>query len=144
MCALFAFTCCAPSLFADAAPNRAPVDAACCPAEHPCEGVPAKECWCLMVRYKPCYYTTQRCVEEQVPCKKKCSRWVPKYYEVQKCRMVPQYYTETCCKQELECYEVDDCKTVKKTVCDQQCKYVPEYYWKHTCGDASCNVPCPR
>jgi len=114
-----------------------------CPADHPCEDQPMNDCWCLYVHYEPCYYTTKRCVEEQIPCKKKCTRQVPKYYEVQRCKMVPQYYTETVCKYETECYEVDDCKTCKKWVCDQHCKYVPKYYWKHVCGQQGCPSPCP-
>lgn len=142
--------------FADdnySAPVQGNVQQGCCPADHPaedqnaCGDRPAGECYCLMVRYKPCYYTTKRCVQECIPCKKKCYRCVPKYYEVKKCRMVPEYYCETACKYEKECYEVDDTKYVTKTVCDQHCKYVPEYYWKHTgCAPAAqaCDTGCPR
>lgn len=115
-----------------------------CPADCPCPDQRCNDCWCLYVHYKPCYYTTQRCVEEMVPCKKTCYRQVPKYYQVQRCRMVPEYYNETCCKMECECYEVDDCKCVTKTVCDQHCQYQPQYYWKHVCGDANCTTPCPQ
>lgn len=111
-----------------------------CPEDHAHPDQPAGECYCLMVRYKPCHYTTQRCVEEQVPCKKKCVKYVDKYYEVQRCRQVPEYYKETYCQKEPEYYEVDDCKTVKKMVCDQHCKYVPEYYWKHS-NTGACS-PC--
>lgn len=116
----------------------------CCPEDHACPDQACNDCWCLYAHYEPCYYTTKRCVEEQIPCTKKCYRCVPKYYQVQRCRYVPQYYTETCCRQERECYEVEDCKTVKKWVCDQHCKYVPKYYWKHICGDPTCNSPCPK
>lgn len=115
-----------------------------CPEDHPCEDQPCNDCWCLYCRYEPCYYCTKRCVEEQVPCKKKCCRMCPKYYEVTRCRYVPQYYTETICRQEPEYYEVDDCKTCKRWISERHCKYVPKYYWKHTCGDQTCNVPCPR
>lgn len=115
-----------------------------CPADHPCEDQPCNDCWCLYVHYEPCYYQTKRCVEEQIPCKKKCCRMCDKYYEVQRCRMVPEYYTETICRQEPEYYEVDDCKTCTKWVCDQHCKYVPKYYWKHVCGQEGCNAPCPQ
>jgi hypothetical protein len=121
--------------------GRAPVqgsDAQACPADHPCEDQPMGECWCLMVHYEPRYYTTQRCVEELIPCKKKCWRKVPQCYEVQRCRMVPQYYTETCTRYVDECYEVDDCKCCKKTVCDEHCEYVPCYYWKHVCENPCC------
>lgn len=115
----------------------------CCPADCPADA-PCNDCWCLYVHYKPCYYTTQRCVEEQIPCKKTCCRYVPQYYEVQRCRQVPEYYTETCCCQVPEYYEVDDCKTCQKMVCDQHCEYVPEYYWKHICGKEGCQTPCPQ
>ncbi len=114
----------------------------CCPEDHPCEDQPTNDCWCKYVHYEPCYYTTKRCIEEQIPCKKRCCRMVPKYYEVQRCKYVPQYYCETCCRQEPEYYEVDDCKTCKRWVCDQHCKYVPRYYWKHVCGDISHTDPC--
>lgn len=124
-------------------PQGYAVDQAC-PADHPCEDQKCNDCWQKYCHYEPCYYTTKRCVEEQIPCKKRCCRMVPKYYEVKKCRMVPEYYTETKCCQEPEYYEVDDCKTVKKVVCDQHCKYVPKYYWKRVCGDEVCKTPCPR
>ena len=119
-----------------------------CPEDHAHPDQPAGECYCLMVHYEPCYYTTQRCVEEQVPCKKKCVKYVDKYYEVQRCRQVPEYYTETYCQKEPEYYEVDDCKTCKKMVCDQHCKWVPKYYWKHTqtgaCTPCDANACAPR
>lgn len=113
-----------------------------CPADCPADQ-PLNDCWCLYVHYEPCYYQTKRCVEECIPCKKRCCRKVPKYYEVKKCRMVPEYYCETCCKYENEYYEVDDTKTCKKWVCDTHCKYVPKYYWKHTCGKEGCPSPAP-
>lgn len=81
-----------------------------CPEDHPHPDQPCGDCYCLMVHYEPCYYTTQRCVEEQVPCKKQCVRYVDKYYDCQRCRMVPEYYTETYCQKCPECYEVDDCR----------------------------------
>lgn len=112
-----------------------------CPPEGPVADQPMNECYCLYVRYNPCYYTTKHCVEEQVPCKRKCCRTVPKYYEVQRCKYVPQYYTETCCKNEKEYYYVDETKTCKKWVSQQECKYVPEYYWKHTCGADTSAAP---
>ena len=126
--------------------QQQPAQDQCCPAEHPAEdqGQATNDCWCKYVRYKPCYYTTKRCVEEQVPCTKTCCRMVPKYYEVERCKYVPQYYKETCCRNEPEYYQVADCKTCKKWVCDQHCQYVPEYYWKHTCGDNACTTPCPK
>jgi len=114
------------------------------PADGPCPtDQKLNDCWCRYVHYEPCYYTTKRCEKIQVPCKKQCTRMVPKYYQVQRCKMVPQYYTETCCRQEQECYEVDDCKVCDKWCEDQHCRYVPKYYWKHVCGDTSCTTPAP-
>lgn len=113
----------------------APMTQAAAP-QSPCDE-PTGECYCMYVRHEPCYYQVPRCVEEQIPCKKKCWRYVPKYYEVERCRYVPQYYKETYCRQEPECYYVDDCKTCKKIVYDQKCQYVPKYYWKHTCGNTA-------
>lgn len=116
-----------------------------CPADHPCEDQPvASECWVKYCHYEPCYYTTQRCVEEQIPCKKRCCRYVDQQYEVTKCKYVPQYYTETMCRKVPEYYDVEECKTCKKYVCDKHCKYVPKYYWKHVCGQPGCTNPCPR
>lgn len=117
---------------------QGPAQGGGCPEDHPCPDQALNDCWCLYVHYEPCYYTTQRCVEEQIPCTKKCWRKVPRYYEVKKCKMVPQYYCETRCKYENECYEVADTKCCKKVVCDTHCKYVPKYYWKHVCGNAEC------
>jgi hypothetical protein len=114
-----------------------------CPADHPCEDQKLNDCWCLYVHYEPCYYTEKRCVEESVPCKKRCCRYVTKSYDVQRCKYVPQYYTETLCREEPEYYDVDDCKVCKKWVCDTKCKYVPKYYWKHTCDQgAACPNKC--
>lgn len=121
----------------------APACDTACPADQQCDASTG-DCWCRYVHYEPCYYSTPRCVEEKIPCKKLCTRYVPKYYQVQRCKYVPQYYTETFCKQECETYEVDDCKTCTKTVYDQHCRYVPKYYWKHVCGDNTCNAPCPQ
>lgn len=128
----------------NAQPANGQVAANGCPPEHACADQACNECWCLYCRYEPCYYTTKRCIEEQVPCKRKCCRYVDRYYQVQRCRYVPQYYTETCCRKEPEYYEVDECKTCKRWVCEQQCQYVPKYYWKHICGKEGCTVPCPK
>lgn len=100
----------------------------------PCEDQPCGECWCRYVRYTPCYYTTKRCVEEQVPCCKKCCRYVPQYYSVQCCRYVPQYYPVQRCRYVPEYYDVQEYKCCKKTICEPCCKYVPKYYWKRTCA----------
>lgn len=117
----------------------------CCPTAQPCDrpcDQPCNECWCLYVHYEPCYYNTKRCVEEQIPCTRKCCRMVPRYYQVQRCRYVPEYYTETRCCQECEYYQVNDCRTCKRVICEPQCKYVPKYYWKHSCGDVAPMAGC--
>jgi len=105
-----------------------------------CPQVPDTECdeWKLMCHQQPCPYNSWKCVEEQVPCKKQCCRYVPKYYEVDKCRYVPQHYKETYCRYEKENYEVEDSRTCKKWVCEQKCKYTPKYYWKHTGSSDNC------
>lgn len=112
-------------------------------ADAPCGDQPTGECWCKYVHYEPCYYYTKRCVTENKYCTKKCTRQVPRYYQVTKCRYVPQYYTETACKMETECYDVQECIPCKKWVCDRHCKYVPRYYYKHVCGQPNCPTPCP-
>jgi len=121
------------------------VQGQCCPADHPCADQPVQsECWVKYCHYEPCYYNVTRCVEEQIPCKRRCCRYVDQQYEVTKCRYVPQYYSVTCCRKVPEYYDVDECKTCKRYVCDKQCKYVPRYYWKHVCGQPGCNNPCPQ
>ncbi len=113
--------CCAPQ-----------VQAECCVPDTACG-----EQWTLMCHQQPCYYNDWKCCEEKVPCKRQCSRYVPQYYEVDRCRYVPQHYKETLCKYVKECYEVEDCKTCKKWVCEQKCKHVPRYYWKKTCAEST-------
>lgn len=123
----------------------------CCPADHPhpdYQDQAVGNCWCMYVHYNPCYYTTKRCVEEKIPCTKRCCRMVDQYYQVEKCRMVPEKYCETACRKVPEYYDVPDCKICYKTVCDQHCKYIPQYYWKHTCGETTqCTTKptsCPK
>ncbi len=118
----------------------------------PCEQ-PCGECYCKYVRYEPCCYNKKRCVEECIPCSKKCCRYVDQYYNVQRCRYVPQYYTvqvqkcryvpeyyceQKCCKVP-EYYDVQQYKTCKKTICEPCTTYVPRYYWKRECNMNSCN-----
>lgn len=98
-----------------------------------CCDKPTGECYCKYVRYEPCYYTTKRCIDEQVPCVKRCCRMKPEYYQVRCCRMVPEYYYVTKCRQCPEYYDVTEYKCQKKVICEPQCKYVPKYYWKRTC-----------
>lgn len=97
------------------------------------------ECYCLYKKQEPYTYNTQRCVEEQVPYTRRCSRSVPKYYEVDRCQMVPQWYKETVCRNEIEYYDVQEYKTVTRTICEPQVGYTDKYYWKHECvpGGAS-------
>ena len=114
-----------------------PAAPVCC-EQQDCE---CGEEWKLMCHQQACHYNDWKCVEEKVPCKRQCCRYVPKYYEVDKCRYVPQHYKETYCRYEKENYEVDDCRTCKKWVCEQKTKYVPRYYWKHVCGDKQVAKP---
>ncbi len=106
----------------------------------PCDQ-PTNNCYCQYVRYQPYYYSTKRCVQECVPCSKKCCRWVPQYYQVQRCRYVPEYYCETRCKQVCEYYDVPDCKYYNRVICEPQCTYIPQYYWKYSCGN-NCGTGC--
>jgi hypothetical protein len=101
-----------------------------CPVDHPCEDQQLNDCWCLMVHYEPRHYQTQKCVEECIPCTKKCWRKVPQCYDVQKCKMVPEYYSETCTKYVNECYEVDDVKKCKKMVCVEECVPCKKKCWR--------------
>jgi hypothetical protein len=116
----------------------------CCP--QPC-GQPTGECYCLYVDYQPCYYTTKRCIEEQIPCSRRCCRMVPQYYQVQRCRYVPEYYCDTQCRYVPEYYDVPETKCCKRIICEPQCRYVPRYYWKHVCADQNSLSPvnpcCP-
>lgn len=98
---------------------------------------PTGEKWELYACQKPCYYNDWKCVEERIPCKKRCCRYVNQEYQVQKCRYVPQYYCETKCRQVPEYYDVDDCKVCKKWVCNRCCTYKTSYQWKHVCGEAA-------
>ncbi|MFZ0564823.1 MAG: hypothetical protein WAM28_01320 [Chlamydiales bacterium] len=81
---------------------------------------PTGEGYCKYVRYDlQCDYT-KRCVEEQIPCTRKCYRQVPEYYTVQKCKQ----RTESYCEPVQKCRYVPDYYTVPV----QKCRYVPEYY----------------
>lgn len=109
-----------------------------------CAEYPTNDCWCRYVRYKPCYYTTKRCITEQVPCVRKCCRYVPQYYQVQCCRYVPQYYCVTRCRKVPEYFCVQESKCCTRTVCEPQCRYVPEYCWKRVCApQVGCNTCAP-
>ena len=132
-----------------------------CPADHPIENYTING-WTLYVRYIPCYYTTRRCVREQVPDKKRlCSRAITKFRMKEHVDYVPEYSTALLLSDEpnssgnyamdtmslcpekhpgieayedLEYYEVMDYKIRYKWVNEQQCKIVPEYYWKQVNG----------
>jgi hypothetical protein len=107
-----------------------------------CCDQPCGECICKYVRYEPVYYSTKRCIEEQIPCTKTCCQYVPEYYQVQKCRYVPQYYCETRCRQVPQYYCVQEFKCARRVICEPQCTYVPRYYWKHECRNP-CAPCCP-
>lgn len=124
------------AISADQGFEGGPVDAACGEQS-------TNECYCRYVRYEPRYTNCPRVVEDRVPCTKTCTRVVPQYYEVEKCRMVPQYYKEKYCVNRTECYQVPDTKICKRIVYDQKCDYVPRYYWKHNCGDSNA-IAAPR
>jgi hypothetical protein len=125
--------------FADMAYNQGGNDG-CCQQDCPCaDQAVQQDCWVKYCHMEPCYYTTCRCVEERIPCTRRCCRYVDQQYEVTKCRYVPQYYCVTCCRKVPEYYDVPDCKVCKRYVNDQHCRYVPKYYWKHVCNQCPCN-----
>lgn len=99
--------------------------------EEPCE----KECWEREICYEPVYYTTQKCIEKQIPIKKKRARFVPKEYAVQRLRYVPEIYTEVIVKNEIEYYYEDDWKVRTEMVCERQCEWVPRSVWKKVAKD---------
>jgi hypothetical protein len=127
----------------------------CCPTvaqnacDRPCEDQPVQsDCWVKYCHMEPCYYTTCRCEDYQVPCTRRCCRYVDEPYQVTKCRYVPQYYCETCCRKVPQWYDVQETKCCKRYVQDQHCRYVPRYYWKHVGGcqqacEPSCPTACP-
>lgn len=135
----------------------------CCDQQQACCTPQPTDC-CPTVCYKPyCYYTpnyyyTCECEDVAIPCKKKCCRMVPKYYEQQCCKYEPKYYTQTYCKYEPEYYYEDDCKHCKQYHYDRHCNYEPHYYYKecsyydHSCANQGNNqgnccapsVACPR
>lgn len=105
--------------------------------EEPCE----TECWEREICYEPVYYTTQKCIEKQIPVKKKRVRFVPKEYEVQRLRYVPEVYTEIVVKNEMEYYYEEDWKVRTEMVCERQCEWVPRSVWKKVAKD-SCDLEC--
>lgn len=111
------------------------VNADCCPqpCAAPCDQA-CNECYCRYVHYVPCTTTKKVCVDENIPCTRKCYRSVPQYYQVECCRYVPEKYCVTKCRYVQECYDVPYTKCCKKTICIPQTHYVPRYYWKHSCG----------
>lgn len=52
-----------------------------------------------IVTMNPATTTLSAASKNKFPAKRKCCRYVDRYYQVQRCRYVPQYYTETCCKE---------------------------------------------
>jgi hypothetical protein len=92
-------------------------------------------CECPYTRYTPQYYCTTRCYQEPYTVQKKCTRMVPQYYEVTKCRYVPQYYTVQCCRQVPENYCVEEVKYCTKQTKDWHVRYIPYTYTKRTCCD---------
>ena len=99
------------------------------------------ECWEREICYEPVYYTKQKCVEKQIPVKKKRVRMVPKEYTVQRLRYVPEVYTEIVVKNEMEYYYEDDWKVRTEMVCERQCEWVPRSVWKKVAKDP-CDVEC--
>ena len=111
----------------------------CCPEDHPYQGQTACDgCYELYVHYEPCCYKKYYCVEEQVPCKKRCLRYVDRYYEVRRYRYVPEYYNVTIMQREPEYYVVEETRPVARTVEQLEYGCVPQYYWKPVCPEQCC------
>ncbi len=135
-----------PSIFASSACAPA------CPADEACG-----ECYCKYVKYEQRCCYKKRCVEECIPCTKRCCKYVPEKYDVQKCRYVPQYYTVQVqkCRYVPEYYCEQKCryvpqyhnetyyKTCKKTICEPEYTNVPTYYWKRECKQPCAAPSCP-
>lgn len=110
----------------------------CCdPCVEPCE----TECWEREICYEPVYYTTQKCIEKQIPVKKQRVRMVPKEYAVQRLRYVPEIYTEIIVRNEMEYYYEDDWKVRTEMVCERQCEWVPRSVWKKVAKNP-CDLEC--
>ncbi|MFA6916828.1 MAG: hypothetical protein WC222_10565 [Parachlamydiales bacterium] len=85
--------------------------------------------------YTPKYSYTCECDDVTVPCKKKCCRMVPKYYDQTYCKYEPKYYSQTYCKYEPEYYYEDDCRHVKQYHYDKHCSYEPHTYYQKECAN---------
>lgn len=99
-------------------------------------------CYCPCTKFKRCDYTTTRCVQEPYCVQKRCCRYVPCYYPVQRCRYVPQYYCEQCCKYVPQYYCVPETRYRTRTICEPHCYYQPCCYTRKMC----CECPsggCP-
>lgn len=105
--------------------------------EEPCE----TECWEREICYEPVYYTTQKCIEKQIPVKRKRMRLVPRQIEVQRVRYVPEVYTEVIVKNEKEYYFEDDWIVRSEMVSEKQCEWVPKSVWKKVMKN-SCELEC--
>ena len=81
-------------------------------AEDTCEDHATGDCYCLRVRYEPCYNKVNRCeyVDKMVDVKH--CRWVAQQYEKQCVRYVPKRYTEVRTRYVPETYTVQECRRV--------------------------------
>lgn len=103
---------------------------------------PCGDCYCLYCKYIPEYYNVQKCCYVPQYCYKKCCRYCPQYYQQQCCRYVPQYYCKTCCRYCPQYYYTCDCNYCPQYYCEKRCRYKPCYYYKHTCAPTGCDNAC--
>ena len=96
-------------------------------------------CYCPVTRFKPQYYTTCRCEQEEYKSYKRCCRQVPQYYERTHCRYKPEYYKTTHCRYVPQYYYVCETKCKPKYCYDKHCKYVPYTCWEKNCVDLDCD-----
>ncbi len=137
----FLFAGCAIELVNDKCIKDEP-KAECPPPEPECCVEPCEtECWEKEICYEPVYYTTQKCVERQIPTKRQRVRMVPKEVAVQRLRYVPEIYTEIVVRNEMEYYYEDDWKVRTEMVCERQCEWVPRSVWKKVVKDP-CELEC--
>lgn len=114
-------------------------EAQCCPPDHPYYGQTTCDgCYELFVHYEPCCYKKNYCVEDQVPCQRRCLRYVDRYYEVRRYRYVPEYYNVTIMQREPEYYYEQDSQPVLRTVEQFEYGCIPQYYWKPVCPSECC------
>lgn len=115
----------------------------CCPETLCCSVTPCCDCWNLYCHDEKVYYNEERCIQIDIPCRKKCCRCVPVYYNQCCVRYVPKAYTKCInyCEREY-CNENDTtasngCST---DICQTDCRLPCPPCFKYT--NKTCEVEC--